>query len=185
MVVVFWRIIMAMRRKTTGIIYEDINIKPFFDEHNSFWKVECDGEHIIYNSLDRIKEDWEVYEEPKNPCFINWFGEISELLGHISDREIEKLKQIGNYFETREEGEKAVEKIKAWKRLETKGFRFDGWYGGSRTMHFRIDSLDKEGDCLPHFIDDDTANDLDLLFSEKGVPVDRKKYGRLSEGDEK
>ena len=35
-------------------------------------------------------------------------------------------KQIGNYFDTRAEAEKAVEKLKAFKRLKDKGFRFDG-----------------------------------------------------------
>lgn len=32
-------------------------------------------------------------------------------------------KQIGNYFDTREEAEKAVEKLQAWKRLKDKGFK--------------------------------------------------------------
>ena len=34
-------------------------------------------------------------------------------------------REIGNYFETKEEAEKAVEKLKAWKRLKDKGFKFD------------------------------------------------------------
>lgn len=32
-------------------------------------------------------------------------------------------KEIGNCFDTIEEAEKAVEKLKAWKRLKDKGFR--------------------------------------------------------------
>lgn len=32
-------------------------------------------------------------------------------------------KQFGNYFNTREEAEKAVEKLKAWKQLKDKGFQ--------------------------------------------------------------
>ena len=39
-------------------------------------------------------------------------------------------KSIGNYFETKEEAEKAVEKLKAWKRLKDKGVTF----GNSLTM---------------------------------------------------
>lgn len=58
------------------------------------------------------------YKEPENPCFVNWFGEVSEILGYISDKEIEKLKEAGNYFETKEEAEKAVEKLKAIKILK-------------------------------------------------------------------
>ena len=81
--------------------------------------------HWDYTSLAELNEEWEDYEEPKNPYFINWFGEVSELSGYISDKEIKRLKQIGNYFDSREEAEKAVEKLKAWKRLKDKGFRFD------------------------------------------------------------
>jgi len=77
-------------------------------------------------TLESLMNEWEDVEEPKNPYFINWFGEVSELLGYISDREIEKLKEAGNYFETKEEAEKAVEKLKAWKRLKDGGFVFCG-----------------------------------------------------------
>ena len=65
------------------------------------------------------------------------------------------LKSIGNYFETREEAEKAVEKLKAWKRLKDKGFRFDCWYGGSKDIAFSIPQ---------EIIDKPTAKDLDLFF---------------------
>ena len=47
-------------------------------------------------------------------------------------------KQIGNYFETEEEAEQAVEKLKAWKRLKDNGISFetkviDGrWYLGPK-----------------------------------------------------
>ena len=42
---------------------------------------------------------------------------INKSKGDYDDRE------IGNYFETKEEAEKAVEKLKAWKRLKDKGFK--------------------------------------------------------------
>lgn len=96
--------------------------------------VECSGCTYYYNNLAELCEKWEDYEEPKNPCFINWFGEVSELLGHISDREIEKLKEAGNYFETKEEAEKAAEKLKAWKRMKKCGLRF--W--DLDTVHLKI-----------------------------------------------
>lgn len=68
-----------------------------------------------------------------------------------------KRKEIGNYFETKEEAEKAVEKLKAWKRLKDKGFRFEryllgGEYGNTITFSNYIE-------C-----DDKTRADLDLLF---------------------
>ena len=34
-------------------------------------------------------------------------------------------KEIGNYFETKEEAERVVEKLKAWRRLKDKGFKLD------------------------------------------------------------
>ena len=35
--------------------------------------------------------------------------------------------EIGNCFESREEAEKAVEKLKAWKRLKDSGLKFKDW----------------------------------------------------------
>lgn len=49
---------------------------------------------------------------------------------------VQKDKEFGNYFESLEEAEKAVEKLKAWKRLKDKGFRFEGWDNTDRsTIH--------------------------------------------------
>lgn len=64
-------------------------------------------------------------------------------------------KEIGNCFDTIEEAEKAVEKLKAWKRLKDKGFRFNGWSGtqmGSDISYIR--EVYYEG-C---------TDDMDLLF---------------------
>lgn len=69
-------------------------------------------------------------------------------------------KEIGNYFPSREESEKAVEKLKAWTRLRDKGFRFAGWdtnYG-----HLRVSFIfTKEAREI------ETETDLDLLFGGK------------------
>ena len=80
-----------------------------------------------YKGLKELNEEWEDYEEPKD----YWF--ISDGAGHevgifASEKgllpEIEEYrKEIGNYFETKEEAEKAVEKLKAWKRLKDKGLK--------------------------------------------------------------
>lgn len=53
-------------------------------------------------------------------------------LGIVCDDELpsslsKKRKLIGNYFETKKAAEKAVKKLKAWKRLKDKGFRFGHW----------------------------------------------------------
>ena len=119
-----------------------------------------------YKSITELNEEWEdAPEEPKEWWYIDTY--ICERNCQTEGANVDRdnfNKEIGNYFTTKGEAELAVERLKAWKRLKDKGFKFEGWYGGSRIIHFRIDSLDKEGDCLPHFIDDDTANDLDLLF---------------------
>lgn len=87
-----------------------------------------------FRSLAELNDEWEDYEEPKTPYFINWFGEVSELSGHISNIEIEKLRKIGNYFLSREEAERAAERMKAWKRLREFGFRFIDWELDMKTV---------------------------------------------------
>ena len=77
-----------------------------------------------YNSLAELNEEWEdAPEEPKEYWYIDWNGEVCR--SDINDERTEQMKLIGNYFDTREEAEKAVEKLKAWKRLRDKGFRFE------------------------------------------------------------
>ena len=65
----------------------------------------------------------------------------------------------GNCFETKEEAEKAVEKLKAWKRLKDKGFRFDGWEWRYEKIRYELDftALSEEGEK-------EAEKDLDLLF---------------------
>ena len=72
-----------------------------------------------------ISSDWEDYEEPKVYWFINSLGEI---ICPYNPRLLPKgSKEIGNYFETKEEAEQAVEKLKAWKRLKDRHFKFDDY----------------------------------------------------------
>lgn len=115
----------------------------------------------LYNSLAELNEEWEDYEEPKGMWAVGEFGELYEVSGLALNR-IEELKEIGNYFETKEEAEKAVEKLKAWKRLKNNGLGITEWSHGLY--------LDKTivGRFLYKFpIDnkDDIEKDLDLLFS--------------------
>lgn len=71
--------------------------------------------------LSELK-DYEDYEEPKEYWYYDTTKNGVEKITHLEDKE--KDQAIGNYFETKEEAEKAVEKLKAWKRLRDKGFRF-------------------------------------------------------------
>lgn len=124
-----------------------------------------DNEVILlkqYASLAELNADWEDYEELEY-WYIDDNGDIL-----LSDLDGDKIwedlagqrKQIGNYFNTREEAEKAVEKLKAWKRLKDKGFRSIG----------KTYETDKRFGSVFYKVDEDTysediIDDLDLLFS--------------------
>lgn len=86
---------MKLRNKKTGEITEA-----------NYWNIIQE-----YNSLAELNEEWEDYEEPKG---------MQEI--HISFND---PTAVVIEFGTDEEAEKAVEKLKAWKRLKDKGFRFD------------------------------------------------------------
>lgn len=110
-----------------------------------------------YASLAELDEEWEdAPEEPKEYWFLSGRGEVKciEDENTVFDKD---HKSIGNYFESREEAEKAVEKLKAWKRLGNKGFRFTGYdtnYGHHRASFV----FEKEAWAT------ETEPDLDLLF---------------------
>lgn len=110
-----------------------------------------------YNSLAELNEEWEDYVEEKDYYTLNSSGQIwtTEC---FNEESIKDMKSIGNYFDTREEAEKAVEKLKAWKRLKDKGFRFDGWSAGlGKNKIYIIFWSHNDGEF-------DLRQDLDLLF---------------------
>lgn len=112
----------------------------------------------ICNSLAELNEEWEDVEEPKVYYYISDFGAIRECeIGKFPEDE-EARKLIGNYFETKEEAEKAVEKLKAWKRLKNKGFDFVGC--------FKDNTINYEFVERPLNYDEaeEAEQDLDLLF---------------------
>lgn len=80
-----------------------------------------------YNSLAKLNREWEDYEEPKDYWYVDCDGEIMSTPEALCNESQKDMKQMGNYFKTKEEAEKAVEKLKAWKRLEDKGFEFKKW----------------------------------------------------------
>lgn len=144
--------LMLLKNKKTGEIIEveslDVDSPtegivgiPSFDRKGS------------YNSLAELNAEWEDYEEPKE----YWY--IDPMVCGVYCTKIKKdedlydfNKQIGNYFLSREEAEKAVEKLKAWKRLKDKGFRFTGL--NNESIGYEIKELSG-----------DFALDLDLLFN--------------------
>ena len=104
-------------------------------------------------TLEILTKEWEdAPEEPKGiQCiyYVNHFDTV-------------KLDGVIVGFGSKEEAELAVRKLKAWTRLEDKGFRFTAWkngifldgtIAGQVRYEFPIDNKD------------DIEADLDLLFS--------------------
>lgn len=112
-----------------------------------------------YDSLAELNAEWEDYEEPKNFYIVEQRGTVGSRF-RTGDEYEKMFKEIGNYFEIKEEAEKAVEKLKAWKRLKDKGFEFKTWgwekrSGKEFTIWFTIDDYEN------------STKDLDLLFGGK------------------
>lgn len=124
---------MRLRNKKTGEIIDD----GFVRETHDF---QFDGQkHVLavfkgnghmppervsggYTSLAELNEEWEdAPEEPKEWWYIDIAGEVKQGEGNVPEHLIEGMKQIGNYFSSREEAEKAVKKLKALKRLKDEG----------------------------------------------------------------
>lgn len=116
---------MKLRNKKTGEIVEPfgiicVNGRTFvrFNDGKGTFKFEA-------HSLAELNEVWEdVPEELKEHWYIDDAGVIQ--IDQVLSSEINMRKSIGNYFLSREEAEKALENLKAWKRLKDDGFEFDG-----------------------------------------------------------
>lgn len=115
---------MKLRNKLTG----EINILKVDEDYFKIYK--DDGEFVCPVTLKELNEGWEeYYEEPKEYWHIDFDGDLMPTSDIKCDKHVfDKIKEIGNYFDTREEAEKAVEKLKAVKRLKDNGFKFEGTY---------------------------------------------------------
>ena len=108
--------------------------------------------------------DCKDYGKPKEYWYID-----SSCTGGIDKSEIfncehcEKIddfnKSIGNYFLNKKEAERAVKKLKAWKRLRDKKFHFLGW-----NSTYKGDNVDFYLDWIDSDSTEDLVKDLDLLF---------------------
>lgn len=116
-----------------------------------------------YNSIAELNEHWEDYEEPDKYFWIDVDGYVTSNDTSFKDVAFEtfrqNLKSIGNYFVSKEEAEKAVEKLKALKRLKDKGFRFDGWDENHHNLGIIEFSFPNVEESVWDF-----DKDLDLLF---------------------
>ena len=88
-----------------------------------------------YTSLAELNKEWEdMPEEPKDYYFIRSESLTVGYSPISNTRSCRNRKEIGNYFETKEEAELAVRKLQAWKRLKELGFRFIDWELDMKTI---------------------------------------------------
>lgn len=154
---------MRLKNKKTGEIC-DFKIIADYDDCTSGWRLEKhDGTVLFYDHIDEIHSEWENYKEPK-PQVVYYIDRDGEIVPYRNIKypkrvfNTEQNKEIGNYFETREEAELAVRKLKAWKRLKDKGFVFCGTdcvnknnviyfeFGGRPLIQSEVDEAERELD---------------------------------------
>ena len=140
---------MKLRNKRTGEIIE--TGRNFLSMPNG----------QVHYSLAEMTNEWEDYEEPKDYWYVSCAGRVEKATqdeDDFNETHINGHKAIGNCFETKEEAEKAVEKLKAFKKLKDLGFRFDGIRWCDRELHiksnittphpFTKEEADEFNDCL-------------------------------------
>ena len=116
---------MKLRNKKTGEIAECLSFEDCGSQLAMY--VYDTATHYFYSSLAKLNEEWEDYDDTKDHWCVSFYGEAKRIGKYANSEDIAQCKEIGNYFETKEEAEKAVEKLKAWKRLEEAGFEFKKW----------------------------------------------------------
>lgn len=153
---------MKLRNKKTGEIIEtDFELSVSVPDDEKLYGNDTYTQIKGYSSIKELSEEWEDYEEPKQGYwFIDYDGRIHKE-DYAVEEEYKDMAEIGNYFETKEEAEKAVEKLKAWKRLKDKDFQFHGHNAlgvGEITFSLDFEDMDDEGEI------GQLRHDLDLLF---------------------
>lgn len=125
---------------------------------NAHWAKEVMAYHR--KTLERfptIIEDW--FEEVEVPDYYLYLDSLGGVCVDQYDADYvdKRREEIGNSFKSEEKAEKVAKKLKAWKRLKDKGFRFDGW------------NIPVDGKGITIFANypSGTRADLDLLFSQE------------------
>lgn len=183
---------MKLRNRNTGEVVNFIGICVEDNKYELATRQDGHKTHTAwyYDSLKDLLEEWEDYEEPKNNWLTKdlkkqvLLKKISELLENEEPRDIYFIdsdgnvvkselvdgkiislekQAIGNYFKTKEEAKKAVEKLKAWKRLKDKHFKFYGWDKGS-LLKCTSNNITFACDDTKIWAWEDIRDDLDLLF---------------------
>lgn len=116
-------------------------------------------------TLESLTKEWCDCEEPKEYWFIDEFGLVQKEIEYYYEENKEAVHDkriaVGNYFSSREEAEKAVEKLEALKRLRDKGFKFTGFAHKDRGRLDELEIYCQLGEC-PENIEE--MDDVHLLF---------------------
>ena len=119
-----------------------------------------------------ILTDW--FEEVKEPT--RWKPEMGHDYyyisgdGHVYDNSWDDSQfvdrgrfEIGNCFRTKEEAERVVEKLKAWKRLKESGLKFKDWNKSNYDKTFCINAeVEHDVTAFNFFKDLRTALDMEI-----------------------
>lgn len=146
-----------LRHKVTG---EVINSKELLTDEFITDLFSKDFNYL-QSKLEKIQDVWEVYEEKKF-----WYIYAGHVFEGECDNAMERmLKATANYFKTKEEAVKAVEKLKAWKRLKDKKIFIyrDHFDYRSQDGSFNVEFGDKLSNDEVNQVNDD----LDLLFGDE------------------
>ena len=115
---------MRLRNKKTGEIGE-LHYEPDKEYHFTV-ATEDPADIMIFKTLAELNAEWEdAPKEPKEYWFIDYDGGIIPFDRRKETATDRLMKSIGNYFETKEEAEKALEKLNALTKLCKKGFEFN------------------------------------------------------------
>ena len=152
---------MKLRNKKTGEIKDFQRVSG---EYIALKPNIVSSKDYTYSSLAELNEDWEDYEDELLYIISAEHKSGYQCVLKEDYPEICKVaKELGIGFETEEAAEKAVEKLKAWKRLKDKGFRFRGL----GVDNYEIDDIKYEMKEPPITHDCQEMKDLKLLFGGK------------------
>ena len=160
---------MKLRNKKTGEIkeIEEVLLLKHI-KNDGLWE---DGK---YNSLAELNEEWEdAPEEPKEHWYINYLCEVDKLNidENFTDAErsliLDRQLEIGNYFETKEEAERAVDKLKALKRLKDAGVVCMVTDRDYRDKYFSVRFKIKNPSVYQEEDSHDVTEDIMLVFCGK------------------
>jgi hypothetical protein len=146
---------MKLKNKKTGEIVRAEFLNNWqTDDGTEIGIRDCNTNIVFsYNSLAELNEEWEDYEEPKGSALDLMILTLINFIENEPDEDkvdLEDCKQM-------------LEKLKAWKRLKDKGFRF------SKDWVYRYDQPFVKNHKYLEFVaiceDGVLLDDLDLLFS--------------------